>query len=96
MDCSGSIDATELLPLLRSLRVPCKEEEAALLVRRMDADGSGAVEYDEFARWFHAEGFARQQRQRRAAVWRRALPGFALPTGEKAVRAEAITALHNK
>jgi hypothetical protein len=51
LDASGSIEAAELAPLLRSLRIDCPEEEVLLLVAAMDSDGSGDVDYAEFAAW---------------------------------------------
>ena len=46
-----SIEAAELEALLRALRVPVKEEEILLLVRAMDRDNSGDIDYEEFAKW---------------------------------------------
>jgi hypothetical protein len=49
---TGSIEAAELAPLLRTLKVPCSEEELLLLVAEMDSDKSGDVDYEEFEAWY--------------------------------------------
>jgi len=50
---TGSIEAAELAPLLRTLKVPCSEEELLLLVAEMDSDKSGDVDYEEFEAWYN-------------------------------------------
>ena len=44
MDCSGSIEAAELAPLLGSLQVPCEEHQVLLLADQMDKDKVDHVE----------------------------------------------------
>eukprot|EP00753_Platysulcus_tardus_P004988 PLAT12813.1.p1 GENE.PLAT12813.1~~PLAT12813.1.p1 ORF type:complete len:737 (-),score=303.97 PLAT12813.1:332-2383(-) len=48
VDGGGSIEVAELRLVLRILGYSTTEEEASALCKRMDADGSGAVEWDEF------------------------------------------------
>mmetsp|Transcript_29560 Transcript_29560/g.96260 ORF Transcript_29560/g.96260 Transcript_29560/m.96260 type:complete len:183 (-) Transcript_29560:451-999(-) len=48
-DKSGAIDAGELERALRALRKKVTKEQAAELVAKHDADGSGQIEFHEFA-----------------------------------------------
>lgn len=47
-DGSDSIDRIELRVLLDELKVPMTDNELADLVNRLDADGGGEIEFDEF------------------------------------------------
>jgi len=96
LDASGAIAAEELGGLLRSLRVPCREEEVVLLLKQMDADGSGEVDFDEFNNWYLGEGLGRRRRAAlglRPATARRQAREAA---GEAGVAQEALTPLKVK
>lgn len=58
-DRSGSIGAAEFRHLLMDFGRYFGDEEIGFAVREIDRDGSGAIEYDEFVRWWSAsERFA--------------------------------------
>ena len=44
----GNLDAGEVAALLRSLRLPSSPAEAAAAIRRLDADGDGEIQFEEF------------------------------------------------
>ena len=43
----------------------CKEEEVLLLLKRMDTDDSGSIEFDEFIEWYSTEGLERRRKLKR-------------------------------
>ncbi|UJR14686.1 hypothetical protein I4U23_001679 [Adineta vaga] len=49
-DGSGKISATELSSIFRALNVNVSGQQLNQLVKQMDSNGSGQVEFDEFAR----------------------------------------------
>jgi Ca2+-binding EF-hand superfamily protein len=51
-DNSGSIDCSELRHLMEALGAPIDDEECAMAVQALDADGSGKIEFDEFVDWW--------------------------------------------
>ena len=48
----GRIDRTEFIELMKALDAFESEQDADLGFKAIDVDGSGLVEFDEFARWF--------------------------------------------
>ncbi len=48
----GRIDRAEFIELMRALDAFESEQDAVLGFRAIDVDGSGLVEFDEFAHWF--------------------------------------------
>ena len=47
-DNSGSIDANELRDAMKALGIYLKMDQITQLIQRIDKDGSGVVEFDEF------------------------------------------------
>ena len=54
-DGGGSIDATEMRALLNELCIPMRDDELLALVKRLDTDGSGELDYEEFFGWYAVE-----------------------------------------
>ena len=50
----GRLDLAEFSRLLAALDALEPGEDASLGFNEIDSDGSGGVEFDEFARWFNA------------------------------------------
>lgn len=48
-DKSGTISAKELKKVLEALNIKVKDEEVNLLLQSMDKDGSGQIDFEEFA-----------------------------------------------
>ena len=55
-DGSGTIDTSELQNLLSKLGKYLTPAELKLAVEKIDTDGSGVIEYDEFVAWYDAGG----------------------------------------
>ena len=53
---SGTIDTSELQNLLSKLGKYLTPDELKLVVEKIDTDGSGVIEYDEFVAWYDAGG----------------------------------------
>merc|ERR1711865_193957 len=51
-DNSGELTAEELKSMLEDLGVPCDENKLTEIMAQVDADGSGAVGYAEFVKWW--------------------------------------------
>merc|ERR1712217_539811 len=51
-DQSGYIDSHELKGLLKKLGEELTDEEISAAFRDLDSDGSGNIEFFEFAQWF--------------------------------------------
>ncbi len=51
-DRSGHLDADEVKELARLLKLHLSEEEAQIAMEKMDADGNGTVDFDEFFGWY--------------------------------------------
>jgi ankyrin repeat protein len=51
-DRSGHLDADEVKELARKLKLNLSEEEAKAAMEKMDADGNGTVDFDEFFGWY--------------------------------------------
>jgi len=47
----GTIEANEIVKLLRATGWQGSEEEAQAIMNELDEDGSGEVEFDEFFNW---------------------------------------------
>jgi len=47
-DKSGSISSAELANVLKELGIQLKDEEVAEVMKMMDKDGSGSIEWEEF------------------------------------------------
>jgi len=52
VDHSGSIDTHEFQTLCRNQGYTLSDSEVALVVRELDADNSGGIEYGEFKKWW--------------------------------------------
>ena len=61
----GAVDTAELFSLLRWLGLQVSGSDAASALRRLDLDGSGRLEFSEFAAMFHAQEAEEQQSLRR-------------------------------
>jgi Ca2+-binding EF-hand superfamily protein len=59
-DCQGRMDPYEFRSMISELGIELTQQEFDRVWRRLDADGSGGVERDEFCEWFastvHGEG----------------------------------------
>ena len=51
VDGGGSIDAGEFGEVLRSMGIHLSQEEVMVSLHRIDKDGSGRIEFDEFEAW---------------------------------------------
>ena len=51
-DRSGLLDAGEVKQLAKKLKLELSEEDAQIAMEKMDADGSGEVDFDEFFGWY--------------------------------------------
>lgn len=71
-DKNGSVTAEEftqgLQSLMKLLKRPVSGEEAEALVRELDADGSGTIEYLEFFQAFSTAAFESLRRDRRTTL----------------------------
>lgn len=47
-DNSGNIDVNELRDAMKALGIYLKKEEVKEMMKRVDKDGSGSIELDEF------------------------------------------------
>jgi calmodulin len=56
-DKNGTIDAEELAALLEALGADMSDEEMAIGLSVVDADGNGTIEFDEFAAWWTDNDF---------------------------------------
>lgn len=55
-DGSGSIDKDELKFMLMDLCVPMNNDELSGLIRQLDADDSGDIDFEEFIDWYSSGG----------------------------------------
>ena len=55
VDCSGTLDAEEFQMLLDDLCIPTSEKERRRIIRSLDVDGNGAVEFDEFMAFYNSK-----------------------------------------
>jgi hypothetical protein len=56
LDASGSLDAAEVRQLLRVLGKDASDLSLRVLMRELDADGSGSVQFDELWAWWTSAG----------------------------------------
>ena len=56
------------MQLLDELKVPMTDEELVELVNRLDSDGGGEIEFDEFYAWFVSEADAQKSRNKLASA----------------------------
>ncbi|GMH63790.1 hypothetical protein TL16_g03801 [Triparma laevis f. inornata] len=94
-DCdeSGGIDDEELGPLCKILCVPLNEAENLALIKGMDKDLSGVVDFKEFVTWFLKEG---QRRKWRSGRGLRLIFGWWLRGQKKRIRQEAYQLCLNR
>jgi hypothetical protein len=55
-DNSGCLDHEELKNAMKALEMPLNDEEMATLIKRLDSDGDGTIDYMEFIRFVHVGG----------------------------------------
>lgn len=67
-DGSDSIDRNELRTLLDELRVPMTDDELVVLVNRLDTDGGGEIDFEEFYAWFVSEADAQKSKNKIATA----------------------------
>ena len=51
-DRSGHLDAAEVKELARKLKLDLTDEDVKVAMKKMDADGNGTVDFDEFFGWY--------------------------------------------
>ncbi|KAH8049444.1 serine/threonine kinase [Aureococcus anophagefferens] len=65
-DGSGILDREEMTAMIKKLGILVKEVEIDTLMEKLDADGSGGIEVDEFDRWLFNTSDVWLERRRRA------------------------------
>lgn len=57
-ECPASLDKTTMFSLISELQPTISEAELEARFRRIDADGTGQIEFDEFVRWVYDDEVA--------------------------------------
>ena len=67
-DGSDSIDRNEMRVLLDELKVPVTDDELAELIKKLDGDGGGEIEFEEFYNWFVMEADAQRSKNKLVGI----------------------------
>lgn len=71
IDHSGRISKSELRKVLQALNITVGEKELQKLMKQMDHDGSGDIDYPEFERVMGAAFFKKHSRQELMAAFKK-------------------------
>ena len=52
VDGNGSLDSEEMKQLFKDLGLELTQDQVATVMSRIDADGSGEIDFDEFFAWY--------------------------------------------
>ena len=52
VDGNGALDSEEMKQLFKDLGLELTQDQVATVMSRIDADGSGEIDFDEFFAWY--------------------------------------------